>query len=188
MQADGGRCGCGPGDRAARAGSPPSGAGGVEWTGFSGSAALPILYVLSSGPMQTLLIRRNTIYSTSGAVVTQSFGLEPGAFSWSKLYRPLIRLAESELGAPLRYLQFPSTQYNWAMTQTSKLREIVKAFVASTISVSLIALALQIDVLASVNEIVIYLAIAFLVAYHVPRLIAKWRTHRARLNSDFDAQ
>ena len=72
----------------------------LKWTAGV-VVALPILYVLSSGPMQTLLIRRNTIYSASGTVITQSIGLEPKVFSWSKLYRPLTRVSESELGAPL---------------------------------------------------------------------------------------
>jgi hypothetical protein len=74
----------------------------TKWT-LSVLVILPTLYVLSSGPMRTVAIHRQGIYSIDGALITEAIGIENSAYQWSMFYAPLTWASQIEQGKPLNW-------------------------------------------------------------------------------------
>lgn len=64
---------------------------------------LPTLYVLTSGPMRTVAIHRQGVYSTDGALIAETIGNENSAYRWSMFYAPLTWISQIEQGKPLSW-------------------------------------------------------------------------------------
>ena len=67
------------------------------------AVALPFMYLLSSGPMQTVAFRRHVSYITdSRGRVVAGARIDPGRW-WPKVYAPLWRAADESWGRPLEW-------------------------------------------------------------------------------------
>src|SRR5438094_5140 len=67
----------------------------TKWT-IAVLLTLPTLYVLSSGPMQTVAIHRQGIYSTDGELITETIANEKSAYRWQMFYAPLTWISQIE--------------------------------------------------------------------------------------------
>jgi hypothetical protein len=69
------------------------------------AVVIPLLYILSSGPMQTIAFRKHTLHASapgiSGAVMAETI-VDMG-FWWPTVYAPLWWVSEQSWGEPLSW-------------------------------------------------------------------------------------
>ncbi len=64
---------------------------------------LPVLYVLSSGPMQTVAFRRYTAHAVGGSRIGHSLTATKRGDWWPKVYAPLLWAADQSWGKPVKW-------------------------------------------------------------------------------------